>query len=81
MYGWINNILEKYILSFENGDDIWGAIKVAAKCEVPNDNWVFSEAYPDEWTFSLISAAAKALEIPHDIFLEKLGGFLVVYSR
>jgi hypothetical protein len=81
MYGWIPNIIEKFILSGIDGDNSWQAVKLAANCEVPDDSWIFSEPYPDEWTFNLLSAASNILKVSEEELLEALGGHLIRYSR
>jgi hypothetical protein len=84
MYGWINNIIEKFVLSLEldgGGHDVWQAIKASANCDIADDRWEFGVAYPDALTFRLLAATSIALDIPETNLLEKLGSHLVIYSR
>jgi hypothetical protein len=81
MYGWINNIIEKYVLSTVDGTNIWQSVKLAAECDVANDGWIFSHSYPMEHTTQLLAAASNALNLSPDLLLEELGRHLISYSR
>jgi hypothetical protein len=85
MYGWINNIIEKFVLSSlnleSNGNELWQSIKVSAICDVADDRWEFCKAYPDELTFRLLAASSVMLDIAESSLLESLGSYLITYSR
>ena len=81
MHGWINNIIENYVLSQDRGTDLWQTIKIEAGCQIDNRCWVFSHDYPDELTYKLLSATAPRLKLPEDELLRCLGGHLISYSR
>ncbi len=70
MYGMVNRAIEDLIVS-EYGPAAWESIKGSAG--VDEDVFISSHGYPDELTYSLVTAAATELGIPLREFLQRFG--------
>ncbi|OYW77346.1 MAG: heme NO-binding protein [Verrucomicrobia bacterium 12-59-8] len=58
MYGLVNKAIEELVVT-SFGEDKWEAIKLKAGVDV--EVFVSNEAYPDEMTYDLVSAASEVL--------------------
>jgi hypothetical protein len=58
MYGLVNKAIEELVVT-HFGEDQWELIKKKASVDV--EVFVSNEAYPDEMTYDLVSAASEVL--------------------
>ena len=75
MYGMVNKAIEEMVIS-AHGDETWERIKRKAGVEV--EVFISSEGYPDELTYSLVSAASDVLGLPAEVVLEAFGVHWIV---
>jgi hypothetical protein len=61
MYGMVNKAVEDMVCT-QFGESVWEDIKSCAGVDI--DVFMSNEAYPDEMTFQLVSAASEVLKIP-----------------
>lgn len=80
MYGWINDCIEKMVLS-KFGLETWEKIKENAECSVLNGGWIRHEYYTDASTLNLVGAANAILEIEVDVILEVFGQYFMEFVR
>ena len=83
MYGWINDAIEKLIIS-RYGESVWIAIKKLAQCDVEVNQWVINREYPDYLTDNLITSACNYLGdrvSNRDNLLVEVGEFFLTYVR
>ena len=76
MYGWINDCVEKFLIS-HYGIETWEEIKVLAGIRQPDGQWSIKSYYPDGTTYALIETAAKKLNIPVPDMYREYGSFFI----
>lgn len=62
MYGWINDTLEKFVIS-QFGLEAWEVIKAKAGTAQPDGQWFLATNYTDDSTYDLVNAAAVLLGV------------------
>lgn len=77
MYGLVNRALEELIRK-AHGDDAWEKIKERADVDI--EVFVRMNAYPDDITYRLISAASELLNQPADSLLRAFGEHWTLYT-
>lgn len=77
MYGLVNRAVEDMVCR-TYGEAVWLQIKAAASVET--EVFVSNEAYPDELTYRLVSAASAVLDIPADEVLSAFGVYWVHHT-
>jgi hypothetical protein len=83
MYGWINDAIEKLIIS-RYGESVWITIKKLAQCDIEVNQWVINREYPDYLTDNLITSACNYLGdrvSNRDNLLVEVGEFFLTYVR
>jgi guanylate cyclase soluble subunit beta len=80
MLGWINDCVEKLVLT-KFGVDVWHTIKEKAGCEVEDGGFYKLDAYPDQTTVDLVMAAVHVSGLTAEAILETFGAFFVQYVR
>ncbi|BCL34066.1 hypothetical protein NSMS1_05130 [Nostoc sp. MS1] len=78
MYGLVNKAIQDMISKY-HGEDTWEAIKQKAGLE-DIDFFVGMDAYNDDVTYSLVSAASEVLNTPADELLKAFGEYWVTYT-
>jgi len=77
MYGLVNRAIEQLITA-RHGLEAWRRIKRAAGIDV--DSFGSMDAFPDEITYALVSAASAELAIPVPRLLEDFGEHWIHYT-
>jgi hypothetical protein len=77
MYGLLNKALEEMVCD-RFGEDTWESIKEKAQVDV--DTFLSMEAYPDELTHRLVSAASEVLGLSPSEILQAFGEYWVLYT-
>jgi hypothetical protein len=77
MYGMVNKALEDMVCT-QFGESVWEDIKSCAGVDI--DVFMSNEAYPDDMTFQLLSAASEVLKIPAEVVLEAFGEHWVLHT-
>jgi hypothetical protein len=77
MYGLVNKAVEDLVVS-RFGEPTWESIKQRAGLDL--DAFVSMEAYPDDVTYKLVSAASQILDIPATAVLETFGEFWILFT-
>ncbi len=77
MYGLVNRALEELIRT-SHGDDAWEKIKESAGVDI--EVFVRMDAYPDDITYKLVSAASELLNQPSDSLLKAFGEYWALYT-
>lgn len=77
MYGLVNQAIEDMIL-MHHGESVWLQVKNTADLDV--DVFLRNEAYPDEITNKLISAAVNILNVPAEEFLHNFGEHWILHT-
>ena len=70
MYGLVNQAIEELII-LRNGQSAWDRVKT--KAQVPVENFVRLESYPDELTYRIVEATCEVCEVSVDQLLEEVG--------
>jgi hypothetical protein len=78
MYGLVNKAIQDMVSKY-HGEDTWEVIKQKAGLE-DIDFFVGMDAYSDDVTYSLVSAASEVLGIPADELLKAFGEYWVTYT-
>ena len=78
MYGIVNLAIEELIV-LEHGEEVWHEIRDAADLHEPT--FLFTEQYPDDVTFSLVTSASRVLRISTEAFLRRLGQHWVTFTE
>ena len=60
MYGWINDTMEKFVIS-QFGLEAWEIIKAKAGITQPDGQWFQKTKYSDDSTYDIMNAAAAVL--------------------
>lgn len=77
MYGMVNKAVEDMVC-MHYGDEVWERIKARAGVDV--EVFMSNEAYADEITYDLVSAASAVLELPAERILEGFGEHWVLHT-
>jgi hypothetical protein len=77
MYGMVNKAVEDMVCT-QFGESVWEEIKSCAGVDI--DVFMSNEAYPDDMTFQLVSAASEVLKIPAEAVLEAFGQHWVLHT-
>lgn len=77
MYGMVNKAIEEMLLA-QYGTTAWAAIK--RRAGVKEEVFVSTEAYPDELTYALITAAADCTGVPTAELLHRFGEHWVLHT-
>lgn len=77
MYGMVNKAVEQMVC-MHHGESVWEQIK--AKAGVDVEVFMSNEAYPDEITYNLVSAASDVLQMPAEKILEAFGEHWVLHT-
>lgn len=77
MYGMVNKGIEEMICR-HHGEAVWEQVRTQAGMEV--EVFISNEAYPDELTYRLVTAAAGILGRPVGEFLEDFGEHWVLHT-
>lgn len=77
MYGLVNRAIAGLVRS-TYGDELWDEIRASAG--VTDDLFLAMEAYPDELTYRLVAATAKAIKWSPNQVLEAFGEYWVLYT-
>lgn len=77
MYGLVNKAIEDLVCS-RFGDEAWEAIR--RKAGVDTEAFVSMDAYPDDVTYGLVSAASEVLGLSVPALLEAFGEYWVLYT-
>lgn len=80
MLGWINDCVEKLVIS-KFGLDAWHSIKEKAGCKVPDGGFYKLDVYTDKSTVDLVVAATEVSGLSTEVVLETFGAFFVEYVR
>ena len=80
MLGWINDCVEKLVIS-KFGLDTWHAIKEKAGCQVPDGGFYKLDVYSDKSTVDLVVAATQVSGLSTEVVLETFGSFFVDYVK
>jgi guanylate cyclase soluble subunit beta len=78
MLGFINDCIEKYVLS-KFGVKAWHAVKEEAGCDVKDDHFLKLENYHDESTTVLVEAMCELTGLSLVDFYRSLGAYWVEY--
>ena len=77
MYGLVNKAIKNLALA-SGGADCWSAITKVA--ELDDDHFLSMEAYPDELTVQLVSAASEVLGLTSEEVFRRFGRYWVLYT-
>lgn len=80
MLGWINDCVEKLVIS-KFGVDTWHTIKDEAGCTVADGGFYKLDVYPDKSTVDLVMAATEVSGLSAEAVLETFGAFFVQYVK
>lgn len=75
MYGLVNKAIENMVRA-QFGDATWEDIK--SRAGITTLSFISNEPYPDDITYSLVSAASDVLALPADQILEEFGKYWVL---
>lgn len=78
MLGFINDCIEKYVLS-TFGDDTWNAVKEETGCDAKNDSFLKLENYHDESAVVLVEATSELTGLPIPVIYRNVGVYFVHY--
>jgi len=77
MYGLVNKAIKGFAIE-TGGEEAWSEILKRSKCEV--DEFVSMQAYEDELTFSLVTAAAEHFGLAVDEILYGFGRHWILFT-
>ena len=77
MYGMVNKAVEEMVVK-HHGEAIWEQIKANAGVDI--DVFMSNEAYPDDITYNLVSAASEVLKSPAEQILHDFGEHWVMHT-
>jgi hypothetical protein len=77
VYGMVNKAIEDMVCR-HHGETAWEHIKVRANVDA--EVFMSNEAYPDEITYRLVSAAGEVLRVPTETILEGFGRHWVMHT-
>lgn len=78
MYGMVNQAIEEMVVELQ-GEATWE--RVRARAGAGREPFVRMQAYADELTFGLVSAAVEELQTPGDELLRSLGTYWVSFAQ
>lgn len=77
MYGLVNKAIMGFAIK-NGGEKAWSEILKISKCE--DDEFISMQAYPDELTMDLVSAAAQHFDVPEDDILHGFGRHWILFT-
>ncbi len=77
MYGMVNQAIKGLVVS-QFGDQAWS--KICERAQLPPEDFVFMQYYPDKVTYDLVGAASAELKLSPEVVLREFGKYWVLYT-
>lgn len=77
MYGMVNQAIKDLVES-KFSTDHWN--QICEDIQIPKDDFVFMQYYPDKLTYDLVGSASKLLNLPGETILKEFGKYWVLYT-
>lgn len=77
MYGMVNQAI-KDLVQNKFGNEAW--VNICQRANIPQEDFVFMQYYPDKLTYDLVGAASAQLGVSPEVILREFGKYWVLYT-
>lgn len=77
MYGMVNQAVKDLVVT-KFGNETW--MRICEKANIPSEDFVFMQYYPDKLTYELVGAASGELSLSPAVVLSEFGKHWVLYT-
>ena len=77
MYGMVNQAIKDLVLN-KFGNEAW--VNICQRANIPQEDFVFMQYYPDKLTYDLVGSASAQLGVPPEVILREFGKYWVLYT-